>query len=82
MRPFRQWAQSHYAPIILVVSSPAAEALCQRSGLSVVDIFRPFSVTTPNGEPLRASGRRPLDLRVLLLLSPAGVDACKPVWKS
>lgn len=50
MRPFRPWVQSHYAPIILVVSSPAAEALCQRSGLSVVDIFRPFSVTNPNGE--------------------------------
>lgn len=83
MRPFRQWAQGHYAPIILVVSTPAAEALCQKSGLSVVDIFRPFSVTNPNGTLLASAIVSPecalVCSKAVAAKSGAELSSCTPV---
>jgi hypothetical protein len=37
------WIQEHFVPVVCVAASPDAEAICQKNGLSVVDILRPYS---------------------------------------
>jgi hypothetical protein len=39
----RAWLQDKYNPVVAVVSTPGAEAICiHRNGLNVVDVLRPF----------------------------------------
>lgn len=56
----RGWVQQLYRPVVLVASSPEAEAMCQsKNGLTVVDLLRPFSRV----QNLSGEGRHPLRLR-------------------
>ena len=43
MEDLREWALQRFTPVVMVVSTPEAEALCQEAnGLTVVDLLRPF----------------------------------------
>ena len=54
------WLAEHFSPLVLVIASPDAEALCARSGLSVVDLLAPHCNVRPNGaSPLVAQLRSP-----------------------
>ena len=57
----RRWLAARWSPLVLVISSPEAEALCHASGLSVVDLLAPHCSSTPNGACVgatRGSSRR------------------------
>ena len=43
------WLGEHFSPLVLVIASPDAEALCARNGLSVVDLLAPHCSVKPNG---------------------------------
>jgi len=53
------WLAEHFSPLVLVIASPEAEALCARSGLSVVDLLAPHCHVRPNGAPPPLSVGRP-----------------------
>ena len=40
-RAWRAFLAEHFAPLVLVIASPEAEALCALSSLSVVDLLAP-----------------------------------------
>ena len=56
------WLGEHFSPLVLVIASPDAEALCARNGLSVVDLLAPHCSVKPNGAclatPRRAAAPR------------------------
>jgi len=51
------WLADHFSPLVLVIASPDAEALCARSGLSVVDLLAPHCNVRPNGASRRTAHR-------------------------
>lgn len=39
----REWALSRFTPVVMVMATPQAEAVCQeKNGLSVTDMLRPY----------------------------------------
>ena len=39
----KEWIQTNFTPVVMVISSPECEALCQEAnGLNIVDVLRPF----------------------------------------
>lgn len=41
----REWILERLTPVIMVVSSPEAEEMCQKlNGLTVVDLLRPYGI--------------------------------------
>jgi hypothetical protein len=52
------WLGEHFSPLVLVIASPDAEALCARNGLSVVDLLAPHCSVKPNGACLAAPAPR------------------------
>ena len=60
--PVRKWVAQRWSPLVLVVASPEAEAVCAASGLSVCDLLAPHCTSTPNGactaRPQPPSARR------------------------
>ena len=61
--PVRKWVAQRWSPLVLVVASPEAEAVCAASGLSVCDLLAPHCTSTPNGacaaRPSPPTARRP-----------------------
>ena len=40
---FRNWIMERFTPVVMVVSSPEADRMCEeRNGLTVVDLLRPY----------------------------------------
>lgn len=66
-RAWRAFLAEHFAPLVLVIASPEAEALCALSSLSVVDLLAPHTAA------VRANGTAPALRRpwVPLLRCPA-----------
>ena len=57
MEDLRDWVLQRFTPAVMVVSSPAAEALCQdENGLTVVDLLRPYGFLHQLSGELQCSG--------------------------
>lgn len=73
-----------WSPILLVSSSAGSEALCQKNGLGVADLLRPFAALTDTSVPFRSSTRSVTisDLRARVLpaseLAFAPLDTAEP----
>jgi hypothetical protein len=52
----REWILERVTPVVMVVSSPEAEKLCQeKNGLTVVDLLRPYGIFHQLSGKLRSS---------------------------
>ena len=39
----QEWIQDHFCPVVGVLATPEANALCQKNNLSIVELLQPFS---------------------------------------
>lgn len=39
----REWLQQQFKPVVQVSASPAAQLICAKNGLELVDVLRPYS---------------------------------------
>ena len=73
-----------WSPVLLVNSSDGAEALCQKNGLGVADLLRPFATLRDTSVPFRTSTRSVTitDLRARVIsiseLAFAPLDVIEP----
>jgi hypothetical protein len=78
--PVRKWVAQRWSPLVLVVASPEAEAVCAASGLSVCDLLAPHCTSTPNGacaaRPPHPTARRPS------AAAPVPDGSSRQVWGS
>ncbi|KAK9823583.1 hypothetical protein WJX72_003982 [[Myrmecia] bisecta] len=76
---FRNYITQEFTPVVMVVSSPQAEAACQQhNGLTVVDLLRPYGFFHHLSVPVRTVGDTAYRIKEFRLRFFASADMFQP----